>query len=649
MTLQDLENHSPGNGFYDVGDQLKQHVYRRSEQAFDAGDAARDAITTPAALEERQRALRQYLTESLGGLPASETPLEARTVGTVAGNGFRIEKVIFQSRPRNYVTANLYLPDGLVGPSGAVLFLCGHHREAKHVEEYQIVCQYLAQAGLIVLAQDPLGQGERLGHHEPALGGSTVPWGTNEHDHAGAQCLPLGDSIARYFLQDALRGVDYLCSRPEVDPQRIGVTGNSGGGTQTSLVMIADTRIAAAVPATFIMSRRSYLHAGGAQDAEQIWPGFSARGFDHEDILLAMTPRPVRVLAVTSDFFPIEGTRATVSRCKRFWEMYGRNDYLDLIEENSTHAFNANMARAAAAFFARHLLNRDAAFDEGSIAPFVPEQLWCMASGQVRGEITDAAFVHEANRERLEERARERSAVPEAERRARAVAWLREKVYRERRPCDLNPRFYYKGHWEDMAVQMCLWWSQEGLFSNGYAFRDFRRADQNLPVTLAIWDGGTNRLQPHREWLRNTCAAGRAVVVLDVSGAGALSPRSITASSPTAFYGVIHKIATDLLWLDDDLAALRTYDVLRALDMLAQWPNLDVSDVEIYAHGRHGLYGRLAALLEERIRRVEVADGMNSYADWVGARHYDTQDIYSVILRGVLRHFDLNEIEECVF
>src|SRR5258705_11189966 len=118
-----------------------------------------------------------------------------------------------------------------------------------------------------------------------------------------------------------MRGVDYMLTRPDIDPNKIGVTGNSGGGTQTSLMMLGDPRIAAAAPATFIMNRETYMNCGGAQDAEQIWPGFTAAGYDHEDILLAVSPKPVRVLAVQYDFFPIEGLRRHAERCKPIWKM----------------------------------------------------------------------------------------------------------------------------------------------------------------------------------------------------------------------------------------------------------------------------------------------------------------------------------------
>jgi hypothetical protein len=387
------------------------------------------------------------------------------------------------------------------------------------------------------------------------------------------------------------------------------------------------------------------MHAGGAQDAEQIWPGFTAAGFDHEDILIAMVPRPVRVLAVTGDFFPIEGTRRTVQRCQRFWKMYDRPTGLDLVEDESTHMFTRTLARAAAEFFSRHLLRREHQPDDERIAPFEPQQLWCTRSGYVKDQFPDSVAVFEANQERLKELEEKRNHIPVVQRHERAVQWLRDKVHHDRQPTELNPRFYLRQQMEELLVQTCLWWSQEGLFNHGIALRDFSYGAQDLPVTLAVWDGGTNRLQPHLEWIRRTCRQGRAVLVLDVAGSGSLFPYSPSLHPAEGFWGVIHKLADDLIWLDDSLAALRIYDVLRALDMIERWPGMNASDIQVYAHGGEGVYGRLAAVLDQRIRRVEVADGMRSYAEWISARHYDAQNIKSIILPGMLQYFDLPEIE----
>ena len=644
MSVQDLEGCSPNNYYY-VRDQLQRHVYDRSNEAFAAGDAARDALRSPKDIEKRQAEIRARFIEGLGGLPPSDTPLDPVITGTIPCDGFRIEKVIFQSRPKTFVTANLYVPDGITSPRGAVLFLCGHHEQAKHQPEYQIVCRHLAQVGLVVLAQDPVGQGERFSYFDKQSGKQTVSWGTIEHDYAGTQCLAVGDAIARYFVHDAMRGIDYLMTRSEVDPARIGVTGNSGGGTQTCLMMVCDPRIAAAAPGTFIMNRQTYMYAGGAQDAEQIWPRMTALGFDHEDILLMMAPKPVRVLAVTYDFFPIEGTRRSVERARRLWEVLGKPGLLDLVEDETDHWFTPKLARAAAEFFSLHLLGGKRTPDSECIEALEPRDLWCTKSGQVRGEIEGARFVFEENLDRLRETETARESIPDSERRKQASEWLRSRVFRDRRPCAQNPRRYSSAVADDLDAQMWLWWSQEGVLNHGFVFRS---TEADAPVTIAVWDGGTTSLAAHAEWIRKTCEAGRAVLVLDTSGVGQLVPNTLNNCPIHGFYGVIHKLNDDLIWLDDCLAALRTYDVIRALDAIEALPSLRADDIRVYAHGRQGVYAQLAAFLDDRVKSIEVVEGMGSFAAWVGSREYDAHDIRSIVFPGILRYLDLHDPDRWV-
>jgi hypothetical protein len=631
---------------YDVKDQLKRFIYNRACEAFASGDKARDNISCIDELEQRKAFIRGKLIEGIGGLPSKGTPLNARITGTVKQNGYRIEKVIYESRPCTYVTANMYIPDHVKTPSAAVLFLSGHHEEAKHHPEYQTVCQYLVHSGLIVLAQDPVGQGERFSYYEEQLKGNTVEWGVEEHTYAGIQCYPLGDAITRYFIHDAMRSIDYLCTRPEVDPNRIGVTGNSGGGTQTALMMMCDDRIAAAAPGTFIMNRESFMFSGMPQDSEQIWPGMTACGFDHEDILMMMAPKPVLVLAVKYDFFPIEGTRRTVERTKRFWEMYGAGDKVGMVEDESLHMYTRFLAKSAAEFFSQHLAGKRVSPDEALIEPLEPSTLWCTTSGQVRTEMKDARAVYHENYDRLAALEKKRKGIPEAERRRVALEWLKQRVLLNRKICDLNLRLVYKKQFNDMNLEFGLWWSQEGILNNAYLIRDYRFLNQDIPVTLAIWDGGTSQVESHINWVRQTCSAGRAVLVVDVSGTGAISPNNISGFPDHSCFNSMYKLATELLWLDDSIAAMRTYDVLRSLDVIEQWHGLKTDDIQIYAHGKQGIYGQMAAVLDNRVGNVTVQDGMDSFTEWVGARYYDQSDIMSVILPAILTYFDLPDLEQ---
>lgn len=649
MAWSDLEKISAGCNYHSMRDRLQQLVYSRSELAFKRGDAARDAIESMDDVKARQERIRSAFLKSIGGLPSTDADLNAKVVGALQERDLKIEKVVFESRPGVPVTANLYVPNGIVGLTGAVLFLCGHGKDAKLYNEYQVACRHLAAAGLVVLAQDPIGQGERLSYYENALKGTTVNWGSAEHDYAGTQCLLLGDSIARYFLHDAMRGLDYLCSRPEVDPKRVGVTGQSGGGTQTCMMMMADPRVAAAAPATFVTSRQAYLHAGGIQDAEQIWPQMTANGFDHEDFLVAMCPKPVCVLAAKYDFFPIEGTRRTVERCRRFWRMVEHESSLELIEDCATHAYTPMLARAAARFFSKHLLGKAVDVDSTSIQAVEPSKLWCMASGQVKAERNNAKFVYEENQDRLDEldAAREKTCWNSKDAyRESALNWLRSRINADRVEVEINPRFAMNGREEDLVWIHGFWRSQKDGLNEGLLFRHFQFEEKKLPVTLAVWNGGTTFLRSHLSWLRRTCAVGRAVLVLNVSGIGGSEPNPIGASPADGRDGALRKFNDDLMWLGDSMCALRAHDVLRALDVLRQWPGIDANDIAAYAHGTHGVYVELAAAIEPALSKIELHDELESFSSWVRARHYDVYDSRTILLPEVLRHFDLPNIRK---
>jgi hypothetical protein len=646
MDVGSLERMSPGDWFHDVRDQLKWHVYRRSERAFDAGDSARDALQTPDQVTDRQRQIREFFIASLGGLPADDGPVEARCTGVVTMPGYRIERLVYPSRPGSYVTSLLYVPDGLTEPAPAVLFLCGHAEAGKAYPEYQRVCQLMAHHGFVVLAQDPIGQGERLSYYDPRIGAATVAACTLEHDHAGAQCVPLGWAMARFFLHDARRSLDYLASRPEVDPSRIGLTGNSGGGTQSCLLMLTDERIAAAAPGTFIMDRRSYMYSGGAQDAEQIWPGFTAAGYDHEDVLIAMAPKPVCVLAVTDDFFPIEGTRRTVERCRRVWRCFGVEGLPELVVDHSGHAYTPVLATAAVRFFAKHLMGRDVLPDYAVTRALPEAEIRCTKSGQVRGDFGDARGVFEVCADRARELESARKRIPAGERRLRAREWLDRHVRTGRVACDLNPRTYWTGRIRDLEVHARVWWSQPDLLGHGLAFSLAGTDRRTTPWTIALWDDGTNRLGETLEQIRSACLAGQSVLVLDVSGMGALAPHPLlTGTASDEFYGVIHKLTDDLIWLGDSLCALRTYDVLRAVDLLTAETAVGTT-VRVLADSRFGrqcIYGYLAAMIDERIETVESVGPPPRWFDWVCDRLYDSRNVKSVLLPGALKYFEIAE------
>lgn len=635
---------------YDTRDQLKRHIFDRSDRAFEEGDRARDRVLDREQLSARQAEMREAFLTAIGGLPTTDAPLNARTTGISKGSGYSVENVIFESRPGHYVTSNLYLPDRREERSAAVLFASGHEYEAKHCAYYHEVCLRFVQAGLIVLAIDPIGQGERLSFRDSENGSGDVIWGTREHQHFGVKCHLLGESVARYFIHDAMRAVDYLCGRPEVDPARIAITGNSGGGTQTAMMMVCDDRLAAAAPATFIMNRQQYMHAGGVQDAEQIWAGLTAVGFDHEDLLLTFAPKPLLVLAVQYDFFPIEATRRTVSRCGRFWEMHGKGGLLRMEEDESTHHYTDRLARAAADFFREQLsvLAEPATADQSPLAPLPVERLLCTSNGQVVQSLAGAKTVHDEIVTRCGQLQRRRTAAHSDETKREALAWLREKVVVPRKPCDLNVRRIAAGTAEGLHAEYRLWWSQTGIMNSGYMFRSegAEQAERGA-VTVGVWPGGTSRLAEHWSWIRETCDEGRSVLVLNGSGVGPHEPYAIYGKPVHPFFGVIHKLTDDLIWLGDSLAAMRAYDVIRCIDMIGHVDHAgnEAFTVDVHTGGRQHLVVRLAAALDARVGHVTSDSPLRSISDWVISERYEEDDVMSAVMPGILHYYDPGDFE----
>jgi hypothetical protein len=407
-------------------------------------------------------------------------------------------------------------------------------------------------------------------------------------------------------------------------------------------MLLGDPRIAAAVPATFIMDRRSYLYTGQAQDAEQIWPGMTSAGFDHEDILLAASPKPILVLAVAWDFFPIEGTLRTVRRCGRYWSIFNEPEALRLFIDRSDHHYTVRMAKEAARFFARHLCGREIEPADIGAHAMDPKALWCTPEGQVRARFPDARGVFEENLSRAQAAMARRNAGNETGHES-SRAWLRSKVFAHRQPCDLNERLVSADRVDDLMVQRYLWWSQEGIFNHGILFSRMGGPEEKKSVTIAVWDDGCLELKRHYRRIRDLCSENSAVLVVDVSGVGMLTPNPINSYPMHDFYGTIFKLACDLFWLGDSLAAMRVYDVTRALDFVQSLMG-NACAIRILSVGRQGSYGVLAGFIDPRVAGVERSEALYSYHSLLADRYYDPHDILSLVIPGILDHADLDGV-----
>jgi dienelactone hydrolase len=275
-----------------------------AEAAYQRRNAEIAKLTTSAAVRVRQQWVRETFWKLVGGMP-ERTLLNPRMVGSFDRPGYRLEKVVYESQPGFHVAANLYIPTTGKPPYPGVLFQMGHAPNGKASGAYQQCCQGFARLGYVVLAFDPMGQGERT--YYPGSSPSRSRLGADEeHTYPGRQMILKGITSTRLQTWDSLRSLDYLASHPLVDPKRLASTGQSGGGTATMLLAAVDDRLAAAATCcgnTENVACANFIPPGSTDDAEQDLIASGPMGFDRWDLLHPLAPKPLLVLVSDRDFF----------------------------------------------------------------------------------------------------------------------------------------------------------------------------------------------------------------------------------------------------------------------------------------------------------------------------------------------------------
>jgi len=377
-----------------TGPRITPYLRYQTDQAWKQDDdrrAAWNAIHTEQELLHLQDELRAKLLQMIGGLPEEKTDLHPRITGKIAMDGFSIEKLIFESLPGLYVTALVYVPGDYSTKHPAVLLPAGHAANGKN--NYQELSQKLAKRGYVVLAWDPVGQGERSQFWDAKAGKSRYNLICAEHAVMGNLAYLAGTNLARWEIWDGIRAVDYLLTRAEVDGERINIVGTSGGGFQAAQIAALDRRIKVLVPSCYItalpMRIFNRIFADPDSDPEQDLFGMISNGVDHSGLLLLMYPRPVLVAAAVLDFFPIEGTHKTFREVREMYERFHRGDRIALAESYSGHQFSPENQEAAIGFL-DHFNRMPTRHGVPDVKKLEDKTLQCTRTGQEMMDFDDA-------------------------------------------------------------------------------------------------------------------------------------------------------------------------------------------------------------------------------------------------------------------
>ena len=340
-------------------------------------DAEWSALSDRAGLERKREAFKAGFRKATGFGKIRRTPLNAKLLGVKSYGAFRIEKVMMESAPGAFVPLLVFLPDPakFAPPYAGFVFIPGHSDNGKGAASYLHTCELGARHGLASVIYDPLGQGERT--QGAGLGN------VQEHVRIGEYAVLLGETTATYMLRDASRVLDYLESRPDVDGARLGVCGQSGGGTISAYLMTADDRIKAAVPTCYLSSAREHILACGPQDAEQNFFGWCSWGFNHAAMILS-AGCPVMINASVGDFFQIEGSRSTYGVVKGVAERAGLpGGWYGLSENPGPHSMSKSHREQAIRFFLAHLDNVAQPVVEADVVEFASDDYTVTPDGDV--------------------------------------------------------------------------------------------------------------------------------------------------------------------------------------------------------------------------------------------------------------------------
>ncbi len=597
------------------------------------GEIAR--IETKDEFFRRQSDVKQRIWSLIGPFPG-KTPLNARITGTVKKNGYKVENLIYESLPGFYVTASLFIPDKISKPAPAILFLCGHSAGVYRLPLYQLPLLNLVKKGFVVLAIDPLGQGERLQYFDPVKGESIIGSSTKEHSYAAVQVFLTGNSIARYFVWDGIRGVDYLVSRKEVDPKRIGVHGLSGGGTQTAFVSALDDRVAASAPANYITSYSRLLESIGVQDGEQNFYHGISNGIDHADLIEVRAPKPTLIQATTRDFFSIQGSRETFAELKRQYTLLGKPDNIEMTEDDDIHTYTKKNREALYAFFQKHLQQPGLSTEE--VVDFASAQeLQKTTTGQLATSL-GGETVFSLNR-------------LEAEKSLNKL-----KASRDNSPGHLSSVLKsageLSGYKEPASVQEPVFTGRiqrEGYVVEKYFIKG--EGDYVIPYLLMVPSLSNNKaiIYVHPSGKSVEAAPGGemeffvkngfTVMAPDMIGVGETGPGIFTGDANLD--GISYNIWFTSTLIGRSLVGIRAGDIVR-LSMLLK-KNKNISEVYGFARREMAPVMLHAAAFDPSITRIALIEPYSSYQSIVMNRFYDSRFVYSIV-SGSLTAYDLPDL-----
>jgi len=539
--------------------------------------------------------LRENLLRAWGGFPFEPVPLQPRQHGEFQRRGYRVEKITFQTLPGVSMTANAYVPD-LPGRLPAVLVVHGHWPAAKQDPVVQARCIGLARLGFFVLAVDAFGAGERgvgraLGEYHGAMTAATL--------------LPVGLPLSGLQVYENARAVDYLLTRPEVDPARIGITGASGGGNQSMYAAAWDERIQAVVPVCSVGNYQAYL--GQACCLCEVVPG-ALQFTEEKEVLGLIAPRALMIINATKDSvqFSVREAERSLPFVRHIFGLYGKAGHLEHATFQSGHAYSRPMRETMYGWMSRFIKGEGdgSLILEAEMQTEDPETLRCFP-GDSRPDdfVTLPGFAADQGRKLLA-----RSEPPPSSREAWRARQTASRIQLARSLSgsarETRPPAALLRDTREAAVRTLVFQPESGITLTARQETSASGA-RGIAVLLDL-DGAEKAAGS--ELADSLRAAGWSLVTLDLRATGKQAwGKDAVRDTPD------HNTAEWSLWLGRPLVGQWVVDLRGLLDMLDRADSGLPPEVALVGVGPAGIAAIYAAALDERVTHVATVGSLVTY------------------------------------
>ena len=576
--------------------------------------SAFSAVNSRSSAEAYIKKVKANFKSILGEFPG-KTPLNPKITGTIQQDGYRIEKIIFESTPGHHVTANLYLPLS-PKPLPAALLFCGHEDVSKATESYQKTAILLAKNGFVVFVVDPISQSERY-QITDSIGKPLTRGGTTEHTLLNEASNLFGESSPKDELWDNVRALDYLITRKEVDTSRIGCLGNSGGAMQAMYFAAYDERVKIFAPCSYFSSRERTLELTGPADGCAQIPGEGAAQLEFADFMIAAAPKPILILAGKYDFIDYKGAQIGFDELKKFYSLLGKPEQVKFFSYDDGHGISKPKREAAVSWFRKWFYNDPRLVQEGDLKTLSSKELQVTKSGQLNAEFQNERSIVDRNIALFNSYKNQREDFLKLD-----IHKIKKRIA-ELLSIDLNNRF--------VDVE----YAGPG--------RLILRKKNEIPVPLTIV--GTEKPGKIILFLNGKnksvqIDSTHVVITADLRGTGETEDRS--EFNDPKYFNKEYRNAMLALHIGKPMVGQRVTDILTIFQFIASDTGLNNLPVEIYASAPSAVSMLHAALYVPNIEIINISNTPKSYLELL--RDPTQKDWYSSVIPNVLRHYDLSDL-----